>query len=293
MTTPSVPDAEQRYLELLERDRGRWPEERLFEHWKRHYLSELDRGDFIRRTLERYVPGFDAAAAAVLDIGSGDSGVPIAWARAGAHAAAIEPGADSLRRGAARARFHGVRVGLCRAVAERLPFPARRFDVVILDNVLEHVEDRERTLREIHRVLKPEAILYLVTPKPLAFLSLLHDPHYGFFGLDLLPRSVQRFYVERVRRLGAGSYQVGRIPSRRWLRRTLRRTGFRSLVSPRELWVRYVQYRLEDPSTIRGTLKGRLATELDRHPAMLRNTVVRWLLNVGVGSNYFIARREG
>lgn len=284
-------EAEQHYLELLERDRGRWPQQRLFEHWKRHYLSELHRGDFILETLRRYLPGFSALDAAVLDIGAGDSGVPIAWARAGARAAAIEPGADSLRRGLARARLHGVRIGLCRAVAERLPFPAGYFDLVILDNVLEHVDDRERTLHEIHRVLKSQAILYLVTPKPFAVYSLLSDPHYGFFGLDLLPRSLQRFYVERVRRLGAGSYQVGRIPTRRWLRRALRRTGFRSLVPPRELWMRYIRYRLQDSATIRGALKGRLAKALHRHPGILRSPAARWLVDVGVGSNYFIARR--
>ena len=47
-------------------------------------------------------------------------------------------------------------------------FPQERFDLVILDNVLEHVNDREKTLREIRRVLAPDGLLYLVTPKPFA-----------------------------------------------------------------------------------------------------------------------------
>jgi len=48
----------------------------------------------------------------------------------------------------------------------RLPFPDRCFDLVLCLDVLEHVTDKSALLREIRRVLKPEGILYLITPNP-------------------------------------------------------------------------------------------------------------------------------
>ena len=283
--------AEPRYRALLDRDRALFPSDAQFEHWKRHFVSELHRGDLILELLGQYVRGFDPADLRVLDIGCGDGGVPIAFARAGARAAGLEPGLRNLERAAVRARDHGIPVDLVQGVAEALPYPAAAFDLVVLDNVLEHVEDREATLREIHRVLVPHGILYLVTPKPYAINSLIGDPHYHLPGLVLLPPAVQKRWIER--RLGAGTYQVGRIPTRPWLRRALRRHGFRSLVPPRELWSRYVGDRIARPEEVRAGVMRRLAGCLNGHRGVLANPVVRWLLDVAAGSNFFITRRAG
>lgn len=59
---------------------------------------------------------------------------------------------------------------------EKLPFPNNYFDVVISLANLEHLNNPQKNLREIHRVLKPGGILLLTTPsiysKPvLEFLS--------------------------------------------------------------------------------------------------------------------------
>jgi ubiquinone/menaquinone biosynthesis C-methylase UbiE len=52
---------------------------------------------------------------------------------------------------------------------ERLPFPNRYFDVVVSFDVLEHVEDKNRSLKEIYRVLRPNAraLMYAVSKKDL------------------------------------------------------------------------------------------------------------------------------
>lgn len=285
---PTDGSPEPRYRRLLEADRPRFPSDEQFRHWRRHYESEVDRGRFILGTLEEHLPGFSPDALRVLDIGCGDAGVPVAFARAGARATGLEPALVNLRRGRVRAEDHGVTVALLAGVAETLPFPDRAFDLAILDNVLEHVRDRDRALAEIRRVLAPDGILYLVTPKPFALLSLLSDPHYHMPGLVLLPRTWQKRAVEA--RLGPGAYQVGRIPTRRWVRRALTRHGFRVLVPPRELWVRYFRDRISRPAEVRAGVKRRLAARLAARPRVLRNPVVRWLLDVGLGANIFIAR---
>jgi hypothetical protein len=130
----------------------------------------------------------------------------------GRSAPGIELDEKSLERGRLRAEEHGVEVDLRSGVAEALPWDDGSFDLVILDNVLEHVRDREQTLREIRRVLRPDGLLYMVTPKPFSLYSLWNDPHYDLAGLVLMPRRMQIWYFEKVRGGGRGDVRRGGDP---------------------------------------------------------------------------------
>ena len=282
---------EPRYLALLETERGAWWDSANFDTWKNLYVSEYARGHYVVDTLRKYVPDLPIAGADVLDVGCGDAGVPIAFAEAGARAAGIEPHEPSIQRGRVRAEEHGVEVDLRQGAAEELPYEAGSFDLVILDNVLEHVRDQNRTLTEIRRVLRPNGLLYIVTPKPLSLYSLWNDPHYDLAGLVLLPRRLQIWYFEKVRGGGEGTYDVGTIPTRWGLRRLLRRAGFETVVGPRELWVHYLRERIARPEEVRPGLKRRLSSWLRERRWPFENRVMRWFWDVAIGSNFFIARR--
>ena len=282
-----------RYEALLEAARATWWQSSNFDKWKSHYLSEYDRGRSILRLLRERVPGFHVEGLRVLDVGCGDAGVAIAFAEAGAETFGIEPFEPSVERGRVRAEEHGVRVDLRTGVGESLPYPDASFDVVSLDNVLEHVQDRERTLDEIHRVLRPGGILYLVTPKPFALHSLVSDPHYGLAGLVLMPRPLQKWYFERVRGGGEDSYGVGWIPTRRWVASRLRRRGFELLAPPRDLWIRYLRERIEDPEQMSSHGKRRMAEWVAAHLWSTQSAPMAAFWDVALGSNFFLARKAG
>jgi SAM-dependent methyltransferase len=278
-------------MALLEAGRAEWWNSENFDKWKAHYISEYSRGTSVLATLTHYLPDFNVRGAKVLDLGCGDAGAAIAFAEAGALATGVEPSEPSAARGRIRAEEHGVSVEIVQGVAEALPFDESSFDLVLLDNVLEHVEDRRRTLAEIHRVLRPGGALYLVTPKPFALHSVWSDPHYALAGLVLLPRPLQRWYFERVRGGGAGGYGVGVIPTRRRVLRMLREQGFASLVPPRELWSHYLREKISTPSELSTGLKRRVARWAARSPWVLESDPMRVLWDVAIGSNFFIARR--
>jgi len=144
--------AEERYLARLESARDEWWSSGNFDTWKRLYTSEYPRGFLIIDTLRKYAPEFQVRGSSVLDVGCGDAGALIAFAEEGAKAAGIETFETSLERGRLRASDHGVQVDLKKGAAESIPFPDNTFDLVMLDNVLEHVNDRPLTLREIRRL---------------------------------------------------------------------------------------------------------------------------------------------
>lgn len=287
-TPPPTP----RYEALLESARADWWDSRNFDKWKSHYLSEHERGRSIVSLLRERVPRISIQGMRVLDVGCGDAGVAIAFAEAGAQAYGIEPFEPSVARGQVRAEEHGVAVDLRVGVGERLPYEDASFDVVLLDNVLEHVEDRERTLDEVRRVLRPQGILYLVTPKPFAIHSLVSDPHYGMAGLVLMPRPLQKWYFERVRGGGEGNYGVGWIPTRGWVLSRLRTRGFELLAAPRDLWIRYLRERIGDPATLSTPLRRRIARWVVEHPAATGSRPAAAFWDVALGSNFFLARKH-
>ena len=278
---------------MLESARATWWESGNFDKWKSHYLSEYDRGLSLIDLLRSRLPGLELEGMRVLDIGCGDAGVLIALAEAGADAHGIEPFAPSVERGRVRAEEHGVAIDLRSGVGETLPFPNGALDLVILDNVLEHVQDRERTLDEIGRVLRPGGILYLVTPKPFALHSLVSDPHYALAGLVLMPRPLQKWYFERVRGGGEGNYGVGWIPTRRWVRARLRQRGFELLADPRELWIRYLRERIARPEALSTGVRRRVAGWVSRHRWTTDSPAAAVLWDVALGSNFFLARKRG
>ena len=79
------------------------------------------------------------------------------------------------------------------ADAEQLPFPAEVFQRVECDAVLEHVQDPERVMSEIHRVLAPGGYVHLVTP----FCHPFHE----------YPKDFRRFTLDGLKQL-AGPMEV-------------------------------------------------------------------------------------
>jgi SAM-dependent methyltransferase len=61
------------------------------------------------------------------------------------------------------------------ASAEVLPVPDGAFDAVLFTQVLEHVPEPGRVLRELHRILKPGGCLYLTAPLAWELHELPHD----------------------------------------------------------------------------------------------------------------------
>lgn len=78
----------------------------------------------------------------------------------------------------------------------KLPFPDSTFDVVVSNQVIEHIPEQKLHIAEIYRVLKVGGVAYIATPNRLWF----QDPHTRLVGVTWVPRRMAHFYSRIAKR---------------------------------------------------------------------------------------------
>ena len=92
---------------------------------------------------------------------------------------------------------------------ERIPLPDNSYDCVVSIEVLEHLENHIRFMREIMRVLKPGGLALLTTPNILSIPSRWHYFLYGY--TDCAPRpldpSREDYFMQHINPIGMPQIQ--------------------------------------------------------------------------------------
>lgn len=145
--------------------------------------------------LKRIAPYWNRPAdPLILDLGSGVGNFVVACRKKGLRAFGIEP--DRIGQGSSLTSLQIARKRLdtaafASALGEQLPFADATFDLVVLDQVIEHVSDQARVLGEAWRVLKPQGAMYVACPNYLRF----YEPHYKTWFFPLMPKFLGAVYL--------------------------------------------------------------------------------------------------
>jgi SAM-dependent methyltransferase len=153
-----------------------------------------------------------------------------------------------------------------------IPFPDGSFDLVTNNQVMEHVEDLDATLREIHRVLQPGGRVLSVFPSQ----DVWREGHIGIPFSHWFRRGsrVRFWYTWALRSAGLGTWKEQAPTARQWaidklewIDRWTRYRSRREIFSTYHRYFRnelrerdYIRYRLLDS---RGSAAGLLARTLD------------------------------
>ncbi len=78
-----------------------------------------------------------------------------------------------------------------------LPFRNVSFDLIILQDVIEHIQDREVLVKELIRVLRNDGLIYLSTPNKYSVINILSDPHWGIPLLALFQKGCNKKIFSR------------------------------------------------------------------------------------------------
>lgn len=163
--------------------------------WQERIVADMLRSE-APAVLERIAPYWQPGPGArILDLGSGAGGFVAACRKRGLSAYGVEP--DRIGNGA---EITAIQIAAQRVVTpafvvgvgERLPFADCAFDLVVLDQVLEHVSDQSSVLAEALRVVKPNGAVFIACPNYLCF----YEPHYKVAFLPLMPKVLGKWYLK-------------------------------------------------------------------------------------------------
>jgi 2-polyprenyl-6-hydroxyphenyl methylase/3-demethylubiquinone-9 3-methyltransferase len=124
-----------------------------------HLSNHLNKSRF--EFFERYVPNWKGIK--VLDIGCGGGLACEFLAKRGANVSGIDLSLNSIKVAQEHAKKSNLQIDYQCGVAEDLPYEENTFDVVVCFDVLEHVEDWEKVICEIYRVLNKNGIFLFDT----------------------------------------------------------------------------------------------------------------------------------
>jgi 2-polyprenyl-3-methyl-5-hydroxy-6-metoxy-1,4-benzoquinol methylase len=131
----------------------------------------------------------------VLDVGCAYGGFLVAFAERGASVTGIELDRRYLELALVNLREQGVDATLVEGDATNpLPGFRGRFNLVVANDVIEHVISLERFLGNVRDWLAPGGAAYLEIPNGAQPHSVIADQHYGLFGITLLEFPEAREY---------------------------------------------------------------------------------------------------
>jgi SAM-dependent methyltransferase len=171
-------------------------------------LTTNERGRWAVDIIERFRP---IRGARTLDIGCAYGGFLVAFAARGAREVVgidVEPRLLDLAR--LNLREHRVAGTLARLNIEDTAAVATlgRFDVIVINDVLEHVLDLPQAIVNTCGLLAPGGILFAVVPNKYYVRYLVSDGHYQLPGLTLLSRRDAEEYFGHAM-AGSAPYSVG------------------------------------------------------------------------------------
>ena len=192
----------------------------------------------------------------VLDLGCGVG----EYVRAFAGVGAIAIGCDVESSRLVEARRRGAN-GLVQAAGEQLPFHDRSLDVVVLNEVIEHVTDDRATMREVARVLAPGGVAVIYAPNrlyPFETHGIYLGKRYVFGNIPLvnwLPRILRNRLVPHARAYGAREIeQVATAGGLRIVDHSYVYPGFDNIAARLPMLARLLRwacYAAEDSGTLR------------------------------------------
>lgn len=164
-----------------------------FSRWERARNLSLERGKFVIKIVSTVIKPKNLT---ILDLGSGEGGTSKIFSD-GNRVISFDLSKIRLIR---QRQNYQLKQQIC-GDAVKLPFKDAMFDLVILQDVIEHVDDHQALSSEVRRILKSNGIIYLSTPNKFSLLNLISDPHWGFPVIALMNRRVnKKFFLSIFRK---------------------------------------------------------------------------------------------
>lgn len=159
------------------------------ETWENYRKFADERGWLVASILRQFT---DLAGKRILDYGCGNGATARLLSTMGAKLTAVDANAEAERN------FENTKIEFLNTEDEARIWHDCEFDIVILQDVLEHLIEPDATLKKIRTALKPGGLIYISAPNRFSILNAISDPHWGLPLVSLFSRPLVRFWVRNI-----------------------------------------------------------------------------------------------
>ncbi len=163
-----------------------------YERWEKARNLSDDRAKFVESVLssEMIREGLK-----ILDIGAGEGSTSKILSKKNL-VISLEPKSERIKK-------NPTTNSLLPIVADSsgFPFKSSIFDIIILQDVIEHLNITEKLISDFGNLLNKNGIIYLSTPNRLSFINMISDPHWGMPLLCLFTRKqIKKYFLKYFRK---------------------------------------------------------------------------------------------
>ncbi len=175
-----------------------------FNRWKRGRDLRYKRAAVVKEIISSVVKCENLD---ILDLGSGEGGTSALFAE---NNNVISYDLSLLRL--KRQQDFSINYPLINGRAEILPFRNSSFDMIILQDVIEHIEQPGLFIQEVSRILRQNGSVYLSTPNRKSIFNLVSDPHWGIPLLALFKRpAIKKYFLRYFRKSEMGRNDLAQL----------------------------------------------------------------------------------
>ncbi len=164
-----------------------------FERWKRGREVSIHRGQFVFDLLGNYS---DCENLKVLDLGSGLGGTSKIFSNKNL-VVSYEIDPFRLKNQLESSNEYT----LINGDALNFPFKEYSFDIIILQDVIEHLPEINKLKEDLFKILKEDGIIYISTPNKCSVFNIISDPHWGLPLISFLKRNnIRKYFLKYFRK---------------------------------------------------------------------------------------------
>jgi 2-polyprenyl-3-methyl-5-hydroxy-6-metoxy-1,4-benzoquinol methylase len=161
-----------------------------FARWEKAREISEERGRFVKQIISRFIK---CEHLNILELGSGEGGTASLFSK--------DNNFISLDLSFLRLQRQPEGIIKINADAHYLPFKESQFDLIILQDVIEHVPDNNELISYLSHFVNKDGIIFLSTPNRFSLLNFISDPHFGLPFISLLNRKqIKKYFLPLFRK---------------------------------------------------------------------------------------------
>jgi 2-polyprenyl-3-methyl-5-hydroxy-6-metoxy-1,4-benzoquinol methylase len=168
------------------------PEHPNYERWQKARDLSDERAKFVERLVSNEMT---PEGLKILDVGAGEGSTSRLFSQNN-FVVSLEPKTERIKKISSSDSISSLI-----ADSLNLPIKSDSFDLIILQDVIEHLRLNKKLIRDLTSLLKKNGIIYLSTPNRFSIINIISDPHWGMPFLSLFKRNqIKKYFLKYFRK---------------------------------------------------------------------------------------------